>query len=87
MAERLSSLEEEFEKEKIRVTKDIEDRNRELTLQLKDFQELFEKERQSRLEREAAIVKRLADHEHLVQEKFQSERVNFSCRMLVLAVY
>jgi hypothetical protein len=74
MSKQLQRLEADFEQEKIRVTKDIEDRNRELTLQLKAFQELFEAERASRLEREAAIVARLAAHEHMVQEQFQQIR-------------
>jgi hypothetical protein len=46
----------DFEAEKIRVTKDIEDRNRELTLQLKAFQELFEAERNSRLQRVCSVL-------------------------------
>lgn len=81
---RISSLEEAFAIEKKRIPREIEERGRILTLQLEAFQVMFEEERISRLEREAALSKRLTDHEHEVAEIFQDERSQRERKIMVL---
>ena len=71
---RISKLEDDFGIEKERIPREIEERGKVLTLQLETFQKMFEKERQSRLQREGVLSKRLTDHEHEVGEQFVIER-------------
>lgn len=81
---RISDLENAFAVEKERIPRDIEERGKVLTLQLEAFQVMFEEERVSRLEREAALSKRLTDHEHEVAEIFQDERGQRERKIMVL---
>lgn len=61
--ERIASLEAELAHEKETIPADIERRSAELTAQLTAFQEQFEEECLSRLEREKAITQRVTEHE------------------------
>ena len=71
---RVDDLEKDFAYEKERIPREIEERGRELTRRLTEFQELFNEEKQRRLVRESEIVKRLANHENEVDEEFAAER-------------
>lgn len=75
LAERMSDFEGHVDSEKLRITNEIRERNRRLKEQLADFIKTFEAEKEDRLQREAAIVKRLADHEQEVSQRFAEERV------------
>jgi len=72
--ERVDSLEAALEVEKVNIPADIERRGAELTARLEAFQERFEAERLSRLEREKEITARLAAHENQVAEELDAER-------------
>lgn len=71
---RVDELHADLEHEKIEIPADIERRGAELTKRLTEFQERFETERLSRLERERVITGRLADHENQVGEELDEER-------------
>lgn len=71
---RVDRLEEKFEQDKARMSKEIQERNERLTKQLLDFQEVFEAERQDRLRREGKIAADLAAHETETKESFEHER-------------
>ena len=72
--DRVTELVGRFEVEKDRIPKDIEERTRVLTKQLTEFQELFIKEQERRVERENALESQLTDHEHVVTTRFDEER-------------
>mmetsp|Transcript_10061 Transcript_10061/g.16475 ORF Transcript_10061/g.16475 Transcript_10061/m.16475 type:complete len:280 (-) Transcript_10061:786-1625(-) len=74
LSTRVDSLESALEYEKVAIPADIERRGAELTQRLTEFQDLFEKERVSRLEREKEITSRLAAHENVVAEEIDTER-------------
>jgi|TARA_B110000003_G_C16516433_1_gene483202 hypothetical protein len=84
LVSRIAKLEGDFSIEKERIPREIEERGKILTLQLETFQKMFEKERQSRLEREAVLSKRLTDHEHEVGEQFVVERSAREQKIMVL---
>ncbi|GBG29552.1 SF-assemblin [Hondaea fermentalgiana] len=72
--ERVDDLHAQLEHEKVAIPADIERRGAELTERLTAFQDRFETERLSRLEREKVITGRLADHENQVSEELDAER-------------
>lgn len=74
LADRVTDLEKDLEYQKETIPLDIERRGVELTKRLEEFQELFEEERKSRLEREKVIVDRIAAHENQVDAEFEVER-------------
>ncbi|CAM9489863.1 unnamed protein product [Phaeothamnion confervicola] len=74
IAARIDRLKDHFDVEMAKIPLDMERRGAELTRMLTDFEAAFEAERASRLEREARIVKQLADHEHRAAEEFDTER-------------
>jgi hypothetical protein len=74
--DRITQLEEHFEKEKAQILQQIEDRGRELAEMLQKFKEEFDNDRELRLARDAAMVKQLTDHEHVVGEKFEKQIVS-----------
>lgn len=71
---RVDELEAKFEEDKARMSAEIKERNEQLTKQLLDFQEVFEAEKKSRLERESKIASNLATHEAETKESFEGER-------------
>ena len=74
--DRITHLEEHFEREKAQILKQIEDRGKELAEMLQKFKEEFDHDRELRLARDAAMVKQLTDHEHVVGEKFEKQIVS-----------
>ncbi|ETV83275.1 hypothetical protein H257_04040 [Aphanomyces astaci] len=74
LADKILTLEGQFEYEKVHIPEVIEARTNELTAKLSNFMDAFEAERTRRLEREAEILKRLSDHEQLVADQFSKER-------------
>jgi hypothetical protein len=70
---RITALGEHFETEKTEILRQIEDRGRELAKMLNDFKEEFDRDRELRLEREAALMKQLTDHEYVVSDKFDKQ--------------
>jgi cell shape-determining protein MreC len=74
--DRITQLEEHFEREKAQILQQIEDRGKELAEMLQKFKEEFDHDRELRLARDAAMVKQLTDHEHLVGEKFEKQIVS-----------
>ncbi len=71
---RVDTLEAALEHERVAIPADIERRGAALTARLEAFQELFETERLSRLEREKGITARLAAHENQVAGELDTER-------------
>lgn len=73
--ERITQLQEHFEKEKAAILRQIEDRGEELALMLQKFKEEFDHDRELRLARDIAMAKQLIDHEHVVSENFEKQIV------------
>lgn len=80
LATRIADVEAHFEEEKERITAEIRRRNKQLKDELDAFMLAFEAEKADRLRREAAIVKRQADHETVTEQRFAAERVRRSRR-------
>ncbi|CAK9094247.1 Probable magnesium transporter NIPA8 [Durusdinium trenchii] len=74
LSDRVGELEAALEHEKEVIPADIERRGAELTARLTEFQQLFDKERLSRLEREKEITSRIAAHENEVAGELDEER-------------
>lgn len=74
LRERLSDMKARFDVDIEAIPVDIESRGRELAARLHHSMEEFEVESKSRLEREAAILKRLADNESSVANRFDADR-------------
>lgn len=71
--QRITLLDEKFEKDKSYILKYIDEKGEELARMLNQFRTEFENDRVLRLEREAVLVKRLTDHEHIVNEIFANQ--------------
>mmetsp|Transcript_5556 Transcript_5556/g.5714 ORF Transcript_5556/g.5714 Transcript_5556/m.5714 type:complete len:260 (-) Transcript_5556:45-824(-) len=84
--ERITQLGEHFEREKALILQQIEDRGRELAEMLNKFKEEFDHDRELRLARDAAMVKQLTDHEHLVSEKFEKQIASREARYSALRI-
>jgi len=82
--DRITNLDERFEKEKEEILRTIEERGRELAALLNQFRDAFERDRELRLIREAQIVKQLTDHEHEVSERFESQISTRESRYLAI---
>lgn len=76
LADRITTLEEQFEIEKVKIPKEIEEKTAALTEQLNQFMKVFEAEKQRRFQREDALQGQLGAHENQVAETFDVERVS-----------
>ena len=76
MNERITQLDEKFERDKAEILAEIDATGKELKRLLDEFKEEFEHDRQLRIRREESMVKQLTDHEHEVAERFQSQIVS-----------
>ena len=72
--DRVTSLEKQFQKDKLDVLEEIDIRNKTLLAALKTFHEEFEAEKKSRLEREQKIMDRLGMAEHEAIALWETER-------------
>jgi hypothetical protein len=73
---RIVDLDTLFAAEKTRITGEIEAESQRLSKLLNEFQESFEEECKSRLEREAKITKQMEQHEQDVALKFSEEQTS-----------
>jgi len=71
--ERITVLDDKFEREKAEILRYIDERGEELARMLNQFRAEFEHDRELRLEREAVLAKQLTDHEHEVNERFENQ--------------
>ena len=71
--ERITLLDEKFEREKAYILRYIDEKGEELARMLNQFRAEFEEDRELRLKREAVLVKQLTDHEHEVNERFENQ--------------
>lgn len=70
LQQQIDDLSSSFARQKEEVLRHVEQRGEELATMLNEFKEATEKDRASRLQREASIVKQLTDHEHEVAKTF-----------------
>jgi hypothetical protein len=71
---RIAGLETKFEADCVKVMADVKKRNEDLVETLRVFNASFETERRARMEREQAILDRLAKQEHESLRRFDDER-------------
>ena len=74
LRDRITDLERRIAVDIHDIPIDIENRGRELAARLHRSMEQFEEESRSRIEREAVILTRQADHESFVAKQFNSDR-------------
>ena len=67
------ALELKFYDDKARIHMEIDDRSSKLSTLLDEFHAAFEKELESRRDREAKIVSAMDDHDKVVEDKFNQE--------------
>lgn len=78
LRDRISEMQQRFAVDIEQIPVDIEQRGRELSGRLNSVMDDFEVESKSRLEREAAILKRLADHESSARPRSVPEHTHTS---------
>ena len=71
---RADALEGDFQREKARILREIEERSADLSKLLDEFQRAFEKERKQRILREGTILSQMEQHEKHTAAAFGDER-------------
>jgi tetrahydromethanopterin S-methyltransferase subunit F len=82
ISDRLGVIERDFAIERDRYVRDIEDKNALVARDVNALQTAFENERIVRAEKEALIIKRLADIEAKTDERVESSKVMLDNRIL-----
>ena len=82
LADRVGIIERDFAMERDRYVRDIEDKNALVARDVNGLQAAFENERLVRAEKEALIVKRLADIEAKTDERIEGGKVMLDNRIL-----
>lgn len=74
LEQRIQSVEDKFEADRERVMADLKRRNEALVKSLEEFRAAFEAEKKARIERETALLNRIAEEEHISFQRFDTER-------------
>ena len=82
LSDRVGVIERDFAIERDRYVRDIEDKNAFVAKDVNSLQTAFENERLVRAEKEAIIVKRLADIEAKADERIETSKVTIDNRIL-----
>ena len=82
ISDRLALIERDFAIERDRYVRDIEDKNALVARDVNALQQDFENERVIRAEKEAMIIKRLADLEVKTDEKLDSSKISTDNKLL-----
>ena len=82
ISDRLALIERDFAIERDRYVRDIEDKNALVARDVNSLQQGFENERVVRAEKEAMIIKRLADLEVKTDERLESSKIMTDNKLL-----